>query len=282
MSNHSNVLPATCHSLAGQSPMSRTLCGGQVTNALFSDLLQRHYTVHGRDANNQEGLPPNPMIPKSAGRTPIACSNCAKTKTKCDKKFPCSRCASRNLKCTLRPTRRASKNANRIMNPEANGTVTPTENSTSVTPAGSKRSSPQPQPRPQSSDDSKAQAPHHASHHSSPEQRKGSVQGTPAFFESPTGAPPPLLPAILSPLPTPDTLNTHGFTHTTPMSGFEDFAVTRDGSESGSPRYMMEWSHMNFAQGPQFEPMGRPDMMMSSSMSANMGLFTDPRASTLR
>ncbi|QCT69607.1 Zn(II)2Cys6 transcription factor [Staphylococcus aureus] len=54
------------------------------------------------------------MIPKSAGRTPIACSNCAKTKTKCDKKFPCSRCAGRNLRCTLRPTRRSSKNANRM------------------------------------------------------------------------------------------------------------------------------------------------------------------------
>ncbi|KAF2129821.1 transcription factor Cmr1 [Dothidotthia symphoricarpi CBS 119687] len=78
------------------------------------DLLQRHYTVHGRNQNNEEGLPPQGIIPKSAGRTPIACSNCAKTKTKCDKKFPCSRCAQRNLKCTLRPTRRASKNVTRV------------------------------------------------------------------------------------------------------------------------------------------------------------------------
>ncbi|ORY06005.1 transcription factor Cmr1 [Clohesyomyces aquaticus] len=83
------------------------------------DLLQRHYTVHGRDQNNQEGLPITGIIPKSAGRTPIACSNCAKTKTKCDKKFPCSRCAGRNLRCTLRPTRRASKNVNRGANGEA-------------------------------------------------------------------------------------------------------------------------------------------------------------------
>ncbi|KAI7516815.1 transcription factor Cmr1, partial [Hortaea werneckii] len=78
------------------------------------DLLQRHYTVHGKD-QNQEPIPAaNGMIPKSAGRTPIACSNCAKTKTKCDKKFPCSRCAGRNLRCTLRPTRRSSKNAARM------------------------------------------------------------------------------------------------------------------------------------------------------------------------
>ncbi|KAF2470331.1 transcription factor Cmr1 [Lindgomyces ingoldianus] len=92
------------------------------------DLLQRHYTVHGRDQNNQEGLPVTGIIPKSAGRTPIACSNCAKTKTKCDKKFPCSRCAGRNLRCTLRPTRRASKNVNRIVNGEGAGSGNSSEN----------------------------------------------------------------------------------------------------------------------------------------------------------
>ncbi|KAF2758171.1 hypothetical protein EJ05DRAFT_379744 [Pseudovirgaria hyperparasitica] len=74
------------------------------------DLLQRHYTVHGKDHNNQEVLPPNNgMIVKSAGRTPKACTNCAKTKTKCDNKFPCSRCKSRNQVCEMRPNRRASK-----------------------------------------------------------------------------------------------------------------------------------------------------------------------------
>jgi hypothetical protein len=78
--------------------------------------------VHGRNQNNEEGLPPQGIIPKSAGRTPIACSNCAKTKTKCDKKFPCSRCAQRNLKCTLRPTRRASKGVQRVGGPIEGGT----------------------------------------------------------------------------------------------------------------------------------------------------------------
>ena len=78
------------------------------------DLLHRHYTVHGRDGS-QEPLTINGMIPKSAGRTPIACINCAKTKTKCDKKFPCTRCATRNLECTVRPTRRALRNPIRPM-----------------------------------------------------------------------------------------------------------------------------------------------------------------------
>lgn len=74
------------------------------------DLLQRHYVVHGKDADNEPLVGPNGLLAKPGGRTPIACHNCAKTKTKCDKKFPCSRCASRNLTCTVRPTRRATKN----------------------------------------------------------------------------------------------------------------------------------------------------------------------------
>lgn len=113
MSSLSNALHVTCPSLEG-SLSSSTCCHAVHTNRSNRDLLQRHYTVHGRDANQQEIPAVNGMIPKSAGRTPIACSNCAKTKTKCDKKFPCSRCAGRNLKCTLRPTRRSSKNATRM------------------------------------------------------------------------------------------------------------------------------------------------------------------------
>lgn len=77
------------------------------------DLLQRHYTVHGRNQNQNEDAA-NGTLPKTAGRTPIACTNCAKTKTKCDKKFPCSRCTARNLRCTIRPTRRSTKNAERL------------------------------------------------------------------------------------------------------------------------------------------------------------------------
>ena len=97
------------------------------------DLLQRHYTVHGRNQPQQDVPAANGMLPKTAGRTPIACTNCAKTKTKCDKKFPCSRCTARNLVCTIRPTRRSTKNAERlglitaetIAQSMANGTLPP-------------------------------------------------------------------------------------------------------------------------------------------------------------
>lgn len=50
-----------------------------MANQRYRDLLQRHYTVHGKD-QNQEIIPAaNGMIPKSAGRTPIACSNVSAT-----------------------------------------------------------------------------------------------------------------------------------------------------------------------------------------------------------
>lgn len=96
------------------------------------DLLQRHYTVHGRGQNTQEGLPPgNETPPKSADRSPITCSNCAKTKSKCDKRFPCSRCASRNLKCTLRPSRRATKQQARKVGAASSGPAEISSQSTS-------------------------------------------------------------------------------------------------------------------------------------------------------
>ncbi|KAL7942441.1 hypothetical protein V8C42DRAFT_360179 [Trichoderma barbatum] len=46
-----------------------------------------------------------------SGRTLIACQNCASAKTGCDKKIPCSRCIEKNLQCTARYARRASKAA---------------------------------------------------------------------------------------------------------------------------------------------------------------------------
>jgi hypothetical protein len=51
---------------------------------------------------------------RGTGRTPIACTNCAKSKTKCDKKFPCNRCESKYLKCTLRPSRRQQRRGGRV------------------------------------------------------------------------------------------------------------------------------------------------------------------------
>ncbi|KAM7185184.1 hypothetical protein V8F20_011908 [Naviculisporaceae sp. PSN 640] len=52
-------------------------------------------------------------VPTVAGRTPIACQNCANAKTGCDKRVPCSRCAEKNLPCAARFARRSSKAAMR-------------------------------------------------------------------------------------------------------------------------------------------------------------------------
>jgi len=50
-------------------------------------------------------------VPTVAGRTPIACQNCANAKTGCDKRVPCSRCAEKNLPCAARFARRSPKAA---------------------------------------------------------------------------------------------------------------------------------------------------------------------------
>lgn len=50
-------------------------------------------------------------VPTVAGRTPIACQNCANAKTGCDKRVPCSRCAEKSLPCAARFARRSSKAA---------------------------------------------------------------------------------------------------------------------------------------------------------------------------
>lgn len=277
----------------------------------LSDLLQRHYTVHGRDANNQEGLPPNAgIIPKSAGRTPIACSNCAKTKTKCDKKFPCSRCAQRNLKCTLRPTRRASKNVNRVGPPaEGTGSGPPSEagnnnesqsNSGSNSPArdgqqvqpANPQLSPQlphrlsvngqAQPTPNPSQPSSASHSRNPSisqpiqqlQNPTPEEKPLNLPistTTPPFFEhSPPNGLPPTLPTVLSPLPTP----ANGFVSHTPMSGYDDFVRTvRDGTDSSaSPRFLMDpWNNMSM--GHDFDPMQiDPSLMMSMPVNMDVGM----------
>ncbi|PVI07731.1 transcription factor Bmr1 [Periconia macrospinosa] len=278
-----------------------------------SDLLQRHYTVHGRDANNQEGLPPSAgIIPKSAGRTPIACSNCAKTKTKCDKKFPCSRCAQRNLKCTLRPTRRASKNVNRVAPPaETTGSGNSSEggnnnesqnNSSGNSPVreenGTSQVIQQPQLSPQSSNvQPQPQPPHQPPHQlpSAPHSRNPSISQpvqqihtitpeekainvpvtttTPPFFEqTPQNGLSSALPSVLSPLPTP----VNGFVSQTPMSGYDEFVTTvRDNSDRASPRFMMDpWN--TTPMGQEFDPMRiDPSLMMTMNMDINMGSSAD-------
>lgn len=79
-------------------------------------------------------------VPTVAGRTPIACQNCANAKTGCDKRVPCSRCAEKNLPCAARFARRSSKaaaraaQANAAMNNQlAPGTQRPPV--TSITPS---------------------------------------------------------------------------------------------------------------------------------------------------
>ncbi|PVH90732.1 hypothetical protein DM02DRAFT_734448, partial [Periconia macrospinosa] len=277
------------------------------------DLLQRHYTLHGRNANNQEGLPPSAgIIPKSAGRTPIACSNCAKTKTKCDKKFPCSRCAQRNLKCTLRPTRRASKNVNRVVPPaETTGSGNSSEDgNNNESQNTSSRNSPiheenrtsqanqQPQLSPQSSNvQPQPQPPHHPPHQlpSAPRSRDPSVSQpvqqihtitpkekainvpvtttTPPFFEqTPQNGLSSALPSVLSPPATP----VNGFVSQTPMSGYDEFVTTvRDNSDRASPRFMMDpWNTTSMGQ--EFDLMRiDPSLMMTMNMDINMGSSAD-------
>ncbi|KAF2234729.1 transcription factor Bmr1 [Viridothelium virens] len=210
------------------------------------DLLQRHYTVHGRDSN-QEPLPAsNGMIPKSAGRTPIACSNCAKTKTKCDKKFPCSRCASRNLRCTLRPTRRTSKNVNVLkVVGDGQSSGNNSDNGSNEPSSGSNKSSPQPQAQAQ------------------PESQTPSQKTSP-IINNPPNVRQNLPNGVISPLPTPTSQT--GFLQTTPLSGYEDFTRTnQDGSDNGSsPQFMMDWAQMQLPMG--YEGMARPDMMLGPEM----------------
>ncbi|KAF2838516.1 transcription factor Cmr1 [Patellaria atrata CBS 101060] len=234
------------------------------------DLLQRHYLVHGRDQNNQEGLPPsNGIIPKSAGRTPIACSNCAKTKTKCDKKFPCSRCAARNLRCTLRPTRRASKST-RIgnQNEESNSGSSSEHGGNNEPSNGSKSNSPQLQDQSQ---------PPTVQNSTPPTEKAPSVESAmPLFEQSPpngTITQTPIMNNVISPVPTPN----NGFVHSTPMSGYEEFIRTtgKDGSDgSASPRFLMDWTQMQMTPG--FD-LGRTDFLMPHEMGFDMaGMPTSP------
>ncbi|CAN8106104.1 unnamed protein product [Discula destructiva] len=75
------------------------------------DLLQRHHATYHEARDPMEPLPGG--VPTVAGRTPIACQNCANAKTGCDKRVPCSRCAEKNLPCAARFARRSSKAAAR-------------------------------------------------------------------------------------------------------------------------------------------------------------------------
>ncbi|KAH8724592.1 transcription factor Bmr1 [Phaeosphaeriaceae sp. PMI808] len=267
------------------------------------DLLQRHYTVHGRNQNNEEGLQPQGIIPKSAGRTPIACSNCAKTKTKCDKKFPCSRCAQRNLKCTLRPTRRASKGVQRVGGPSQGGAGSGSSSEDGITEVlnASRGNSPshdaqhqqknaqpspnqtqQPQQLPVSLPPPQRQSQSPSLTHS----RNPSISQSVQSISNPTPEEKPLqIPlAHTSPFFDQSSSNTLsqaptmlGFVTSTPMSGYDDFVRTvQDASDNGSsPQFLMDpWNTM--AINADFDPMRiDPSLMMSMGMDLSMGPTSD-------
>lgn len=225
------------------------------------------------------------MIPKSAGRTPIACSNCAKTKTKCDKKFPCTRCASRHLTCTLRPTRRASKGMQRVASPPAGGPGSEHSSQSGPSAANSPAHDIQPHQAtqlppqiPGGPDRSQSSSVTHSRNHSvsqpvqpisnpNPEERPLQIplSNSPTFFEQPV----PNHSAHVS------ANGINGFIASTPMSGYDDFGQTvqQDHSENEpNPQFMMDpWNAM--AMGSEFDPMRiDPQLMMSMSMDMDMSM----------
>lgn len=164
----------------------------------------------------------------------------------------------------------------------ADGAVsnTSSDNNPQTTPEGSKSNSPVPQqqplpdPKPQQTPQLPVQSQPPSVHHS-PELNRPVVDGPPSFFDqSPTAAPQPVVPTVFSPMPTPGTIP-GTFVNTTPNSGFEEFiGYKRDGSENAaSPPFLMDYSHLQFAQAPQYEPMPRTDILMSSAMPADMGMM---------
>ncbi|KAK3074540.1 hypothetical protein LTR53_002960 [Teratosphaeriaceae sp. CCFEE 6253] len=232
------------------------------------DLLQRHYLVHGRDQNQEPVPAANGIIPKSAGRTPIACSNCAKTKTKCDKKFPCSRCAGRNLRCTLRPTRRSSKNAARMGVPPEGAVAIPPYTEQLGPQAGMNppplNGSPPQQPhslKPAGMVDGLAMIPEDKQ--TAPAVQPA-VDGPPQqMLEHPTSDPTPAPHGMSPPMQTPGV-----FMHQTPMADFEP----REGSEAASsPRFMLDWSQMPMPMA--FDGMVQPSMIMQSEMPFDPSLM---------
>ncbi|KAI2776610.1 hypothetical protein F4815DRAFT_339308 [Daldinia loculata] len=109
--SHTNVKPHRCS--ACQLSFARR------------DLLQRHHSTYHEARDPMEPLPGG--VPTVAGRTPIACLNCAQAKTGCDKRVPCARCADKNLECQARFARRSSKAALRAAQATAAMSSTPNQ-----------------------------------------------------------------------------------------------------------------------------------------------------------
>ncbi|KAI1763600.1 hypothetical protein GGR53DRAFT_364402 [Hypoxylon sp. FL1150] len=86
-------------------------CGSCQLSFARRDLLNRHYATYHEARDPSEPQPGS--VPTVAGRTPIACLNCAQAKTGCDKRVPCTRCTDKHLECQARFARRSSKAAMR-------------------------------------------------------------------------------------------------------------------------------------------------------------------------
>ncbi|KAI0849329.1 hypothetical protein F5Y00DRAFT_252975 [Daldinia vernicosa] len=114
--SHTNVKPHRCS--ACQLSFARR------------DLLQRHHSTYHEARDPMEPLPGG--VPTIAGRTPIACLNCAQAKTGCDKRVPCARCADKNLECQARFARRSSKAALRAA--QATAAMSSTQNQITIPP----------------------------------------------------------------------------------------------------------------------------------------------------
>ncbi|KAI9734040.1 MAG: hypothetical protein M1818_006978 [Claussenomyces sp. TS43310] len=123
--SHTNVKPHRC-SLC-QLSFSRRCIKTFITILLRAllltrtsrDLLQRHHSTYHEVKDPTQPQSANP--PTIAGRTPIACINCANAKAGCDKVVPCTRCTDKNLPCAARFARRATKASHRA--PDAQETA---------------------------------------------------------------------------------------------------------------------------------------------------------------
>ncbi|TFB06070.1 hypothetical protein CCMA1212_002197 [Trichoderma ghanense] len=82
-------------------------------------------TLH-RPGGYVESSSESASSPCISGRTLIACQSCASAKTGCDKKIPCTRCVEKNIQCTARYARRASKAAIRAAQSAPSSTKTQT------------------------------------------------------------------------------------------------------------------------------------------------------------
>jgi hypothetical protein len=212
------------------------------------------------------------VVPKTAGRTPIACTNCAKTKTKCDKKFPCSRCTSRNLKCVLRPTRRVPRNNIGRLPISVEGDNGPT---TSVgTLVKSENHSPPPHDIAKSPLEHSLtfvnQAHVHGSNKSakSPEsQQIVSTEPSTAFLGEVSPGTQTTCPTISSPVLSPGSIAT-GLVSDTSMSRYEEFEGFSQLEDEQSSRFLADWSTIQFSPA-------------SSDSMARYNLFVNPEIAGL-